>query len=113
MSAKDLQEAHRVFDIEAKAILHLKEKLNGAFSKALDLCQECRGKIIVTGMGKSGHIGRKIASTLSSTGTPSIFMHPAEGSHGDLGVVAVHDVLIAISSSGETPELQDLAKYSV
>lgn len=107
----DLQEAHRVLDIEARAILQLKNKLSGGFSKALDLLQTCEGKIIVTGIGKSGQIGRKIASTMSSTGAPAIFLHPAESSHGDMGVIGAKDVLIAISYGGETPELQDLVKY--
>ncbi len=114
---KDLEEASRVLDIEARAIQSMKMRLDGpmkaAFTKALDLMQACEGKVIVTGMGKSGQIGRKIASTLASTGTPAIFVHPAESSHGDLGIFTVKDVIIAISYGGETPELQDVVKYAV
>lgn len=108
---KDLEAAHRVLDIEAKALIQIKNKLNGAFVKALDMMQACEGKVIITGIGKSGQVGRKISSTLSSTGTPSVFLHPAESSHGDLGVVGSKDVLIAISYGGETPELQDVVRY--
>jgi arabinose-5-phosphate isomerase len=109
---KDLEEAHRVLDIEARAILGLKVKLGENFVRAVDLLFECQGKIIVSGIGKSGQIGRKIASTMSSTGSPAIFVHPAESSHGDLGVVAAQDVILAISYGGETPELQDVLKYA-
>lgn len=109
---RDLEEAHRVLDIEARAIQALKARLGDAFVKAVDIIASCDGKIVVTGMGKSGQIGRKIASTMASTGTPSIFLHPAESSHGDLGVVTAKDVIIAISYGGETPELQDIIKFS-
>ncbi len=108
----DIEEARRVFDIEARAIQNLKSRLDERFVKALDLLHECGGKIIVTGMGKSGQVGRKISSTLSSTGSPSVFLHPAESSHGDLGVVARGDVIIAISYGGESPELRDLVQYA-
>lgn len=106
-----LEEAIRVLDIEAKSILDLKERINGDFEKAVDLICECPGKVVVAGMGKSGHIGRKIAATLSSTGTPSLFLHPAESSHGDLGVVSQGDCLIVISYGGGSQELQDLLTY--
>ncbi len=108
----DLEEAARVLDIEACAITALKKRLDDRFLKALDILHECEGKVVVSGMGKSGQIGRKIASTMSSTGTPAIFLHPAESSHGDLGVVGPKDVIIAISYGGESPELQDVLKFA-
>lgn len=108
----DLEEAARVLDIEARAITALKSRLDDSFIRALDLLHECTGKIVLTGMGKSGQIGRKIASTLSSTGTPAIFLHPAESSHGDLGVVGTTDVILAISYGGEVPEMQDVIRYA-
>lgn len=110
---KDIEEAGRVLDIEASAIRDLKARLDDTFVQAIEKIFSAEGKIIVTGIGKSGQIGRKISSTLSSTGTPSIFLHPAESSHGDLGVVTTGDLIIAISYGGETPELQDIAKYAV
>jgi len=94
-----------VLDIESKAILNLKKRIDQSF---VDLCQailDCQGRVIVMGMGKSGHIGKKIASTLASTGTPAFFIHPAEASHGDLGMIIKNDLLIALSYSGETEEL--------
>jgi arabinose-5-phosphate isomerase len=108
----DLNEAARVLDIESRAITNLKNRLDGAFVKAVDAIDGCAGKIVVTGMGKSGHIGRKIASTLSSTGTPAVFLHPAESSHGDLGIIGANDVIIAISNGGETPELRDVMRFA-
>lgn len=108
---RDLEEAGRVLEIEAKAIELLRARLGEPFVKAVDILSACGGKVVVTGMGKSGHVGRKIASTMSSTGTPAVFLHPAESSHGDLGVVSQGDVIIAISYGGETPELQDVLKY--
>lgn len=109
---RDLEEAARVLDIESKAIDHLRSRLGDAFVKAVELLVACEGKVVITGMGKSGHVGRKIASTMSSTGTPSVFLHPAESSHGDLGMVASKDAIIAISYGGETPELQDILKFA-
>jgi arabinose-5-phosphate isomerase len=109
---RDLEEAGRVLDIEAKAIQSLKLRLGESFVKAVDLLFRCEGKVVLTGMGKSGQIGRKIASTMTSTGTPAVFLHPAEGSHGDLGVVGPKDVFIAISYGGETPELRDVLGYA-
>jgi arabinose-5-phosphate isomerase len=97
--------ARRVFETEAQAILGLIPQLGPSFGQALDLLQACAGRVIVTGMGKSGIIARKIAATLSSTGTPATFLHPAEALHGDLGIVQRGDVVIALSSSGETEEL--------
>ncbi|TAF35383.1 MAG: KpsF/GutQ family sugar-phosphate isomerase [Cytophagales bacterium] len=100
-----LEAAKTVFDIEAKAILQLKNQLNGSFERVIHAILNCKGKLVVTGMGKSGHIGRKIAATLASTGTPSFFMHPAEAFHGDLGMVSKGDLILGISYSGETEEL--------
>src|SRR3990172_1806469 len=103
--------AKKVLKIEADAIEGLIERLDGSFSDAVDIIFESKGKVIVTGMGKSGLIGKKIASTLASTGTPAFFMHPAEASHGDLGMVSSEDVVIAISNSGETDELIGLIPF--
>jgi len=100
-----LEIARRVLITEADAIRALTDRLNGDFEKAIDLLLSCRGRVIVTGMGKSGIICRKIAATLSSTGTSSFFLHPAEAIHGDLGMVRDDDVVIALSHSGETEEL--------
>lgn len=97
--------ARRVLEIEADAILALIPKLDERFAGAVRMIRACTGRVIVTGMGKSGLIGRKIAATLASTGTPSYFLHPAEGVHGDLGMLARGDVLVALSNSGETDEL--------
>jgi arabinose-5-phosphate isomerase len=97
--------AERVLRLEAEAILGLIPKLDQAFDRAVDLLHGCRGRVIVTGMGKSGIIGRKIAATLASTGTPAYFLHPAEGVHGDLGMVARGDVVLAVSNSGQTDEV--------
>jgi len=104
-SAKALDLARQVLRIEAEAVLALSERLDGAFLEALALILNCRGRVVVSGMGKSGHIARKLASTLASTGTPAYFVHPAEASHGDLGMITRDDVLIALSNSGESAEL--------
>lgn len=103
-----LELAKKVFDIEAQCILKLKERLDDRFEKAVEILYNTKGKVIVTGMGKSGLIGRKIASTLTSTGTPSCFLHPAESTHGDSGIISRNDTVIAISNSGETSELLNL-----
>lgn len=100
--------AKDVLDIEAKAILRLKNNIGDDFDKAVDILYNCKGRVIVTGMGKSGLIGKKIAATMSSTGTPTYFLHPAESTHGDSGVITRNDVIIAISNSGETQELLNL-----
>src|SRR5262245_64601385 len=100
-----LDVGRRVLEIEARAVQALHQRLDGGFSEALDLLYRCKGKVVVSGMGKSGLIGQKIAATMASTGTPSFFLHPAEGLHGDLGMLARHDVSIAISNSGETQEI--------
>ena len=96
--------AREVLDLESRAIRDLIPRLDEKFDRAVDLLHDCRGRVIVTGMGKSGLIGIKIASTLNSTGTPSLFLHPAEAVHGDIGVVVAGDVVLAISYSGETEE---------
>ncbi len=95
----------RVLSIEAKAIEDLIGRLNNDFSEAVDLLYNCKGRVVVTGMGKSGLIGKKISATFASTGTPSFFLHPAEGIHGDIGMVMKDDVILAISNSGETDEI--------
>jgi arabinose-5-phosphate isomerase len=106
-----LDVGRRVLDIEARAVQALIERLDGGFSKAVDLLYDCQGKVVISGMGKSGLIGQKIAATMASTGTPSFFLHPAEGLHGDLGMLARRDVLIAISNSGETQEILQLLPF--
>ncbi|MBI5341924.1 MAG: KpsF/GutQ family sugar-phosphate isomerase [Deltaproteobacteria bacterium] len=106
---RDLAErAARVLSVEAAGILGIKEKLDGNFQRAVELLLSAPGKVVVTGMGKSGLIGRKIAATLASTGTPAFFLHPAEGLHGDVGMVLEGDVVIALSKSGETTEVTSL-----
>ncbi len=112
MNSKLKDEAIRVLDLEAKSILALKDLLSDGFYKAIDLILSCESKVIITGIGKSGLVGRKISSTLSSTGTPSMFLHPAESSHGDLGVVQNGDVVIAISKSGEASEMRAIINYT-
>ena len=108
----DLASAIRTIDSETDTINKLKETLSdGSLTRALDTMQKSNGRIIVTGMGKSGHIGKKIAASLASTGTPSFFVHPAEASHGDLGMITEDDVVIAISNSGESKELIDILNY--
>ncbi len=104
-TASALELARRVLDIEADAVRALGARLDERFLAAVSLILACRGRVIVSGIGKSGHIARKIASTLSSTGTPAYFVHPAEASHGDLGMIQREDVFIAISYSGESDEL--------
>jgi arabinose-5-phosphate isomerase len=97
--------ARKTFEIEAAAVLGLAQRLGGEFAQAVELILACQGRVVVMGMGKSGHIGRKIAATLASTGTPAMFVHPAEASHGDLGMITGQDVVLAISNSGESEEL--------
>jgi len=97
--------AARTLDIEAAALAGVKARLGPPFAQAVQAMLACRGRVVVTGMGKSGHVGRKIAATLASTGTPAMFVHPAEASHGDLGMVTPADVVLAISNSGESDEL--------
>ena len=107
-----LATGQRVIRREAEALSVLADALGESFSTAINLLMAARGRVIVSGMGKSGHIARKIAATFASTGTPAHFVHPAEASHGDLGMVAQGDVLIVLSNSGETPELADLLAHA-
>ena len=100
--------ARKTFEIEAAAVLALASRVGPEFAQAVQLMLKCRGRVVVMGMGKSGHIGRKIAATLASTGTPAMFVHPAEASHGDLGMVTAADVVLAISNSGESAELTSI-----
>ena len=110
--AADIAEARRVLETEAAALAALAGGLDGAFGRALDLLAAATGRIVVTGMGKSGLVGRKIAATLASTGSPALFVHPAEASHGDLGMITKADAILALSNSGETPELSDILGYA-
>lgn len=104
--ADALSSARRTLELEAEAVRALISRLNVNFTRAVDMIIGCRGRVVVSGMGKSGAIARKLAATLASTGTPALFLHPAEGSHGDIGMVARGDVVIALSTSGETEELK-------
>ncbi|MGB0695100.1 MAG: KpsF/GutQ family sugar-phosphate isomerase [Rhodospirillaceae bacterium] len=108
----DLVAARQVFEKEMDGLKALSEALDASFSQAVDRLLRLPGKVIVTGMGKSGHIGRKLAATLASTGTPAFFVHPGEASHGDLGMIGPDDGVIALSNSGETPELSDLIAFT-
>jgi arabinose-5-phosphate isomerase len=108
---KLLTSARRTFGIETAALQALAERLGASFAAACRLCLDCTGRALVTGMGKSGHVGRKLASTLSSTGTPAFFLHPGEAGHGDIGMLTRGDVLVAVSNSGETAEVLALLPY--
>ena len=108
----DLVTARNVLKIEADALLQLLDDLDGEFVKALDFISKATGRVIVSGMGKNGHIGNKIAATLASTGTPAQFVHPAEASHGDLGMITKNDVVLCLSNSGGTKELSDIIAYT-
>lgn len=110
-SIVDINSAVRTVNMEIDTIEKLRDSLDSTLTKALNLMQNAKGRIIITGMGKSGHIGKKIAASLASTGTPSFFVHPAEASHGDLGMITDEDVVIAISNSGESKELVDILNY--
>jgi arabinose-5-phosphate isomerase len=101
----------RAIAIETRGLAALEPRLDAAFAAACRLCLNCSGRVVVTGMGKSGHVGSKIAATLASTGTPSFFLHPAEASHGDMGMITRTDVLLALSNSGEVPEVVTLLPY--
>jgi arabinose-5-phosphate isomerase len=103
--------AKKVLETEAEAVNALIEKLGSNFEKAVEIIYHCRGRVVVTGMGKSGIVGKKIAATLASTGTPAFFLHPAEATHGDLGMVTSDDIIIAISNSGETEEIIELIPF--
>jgi len=107
-----LESAKRVLRLESEALASLAEGLDDSFVRAVGLLAGVRGRVIVTGMGKSGHVARKIAATLASTGTPALFVHPGEASHGDLGMVAREDAVIALSNSGKTAELNDMVAYT-
>src|SRR6059058_3995002 len=114
--ANAVQSALRTLDAEGSGIAAisaaLQSDLGAAFTSAADLIRNAKGRLIVTGLGKSGHIGRKIAATFASTGTPAFFVHAAEASHGDLGMITPDDVIIALSWSGEQPEMKNLVNYS-
>ncbi len=109
LSGRALEIARQVLEIEIEGIRSVMSRLNSKFEECVDMLYSLRGRIIVTGVGKSGIVGRKIAATLTSTGSPAIFVHPVEGLHGDLGIVTRDDALLAISNSGETPEITSLA----
>jgi arabinose-5-phosphate isomerase len=100
--------AHDTLDIEAAAVLNLKSRVGASFAKAVEMVLAIRGRVVVMGMGKSGHVGRKVAATLASTGTPAMFVHPAEAGHGDLGMITAQDLVLAISNSGESQEMEVL-----
>src|SRR5512138_1662769 len=104
--------AREVLDTEARAIIALGARLAKPFVAAVELVVNCRGRVVVSGIGKSGHVARKLAATLASTGTPASFVHPAEASHGDLGMITPDDVVVMISNSGESPELRDILTYA-
>ena len=105
LKTSTLELARNVLNIEAREIEALAKRLNDSFEAAVQLILHCKGRVVVSGMGKSGHVGGKIAATFASTGTPAFFMHPAEASHGDLGMITNGDVVIALSNSGESEEL--------
>ena len=108
----DLQVARNVLNTEAAGLLALAASLGDRFGQAIDRLASATGRVVVSGMGKSGHVGRKIATTLASTGAPALFVHPAEASHGDLGMIVAGDVVLALSNSGETAELADLVAHT-
>ena len=112
--AADIAVARRVLETECEGLAALARSVDFAFAEAVEIMSRARGqgRVIVTGMGKSGHVGRKIAATLASTGTPAQFVHPAEASHGDLGMITARDAVLALSNSGETPELSDIIAYA-
>jgi len=111
-AARDIESARRVLTLESEGIAALSASLGDSFVAALDILAAVRGRVIVTGMGKSGHVGRKIAATMASTGTPAQYVHPGEASHGDLGMITEAEVVLALSNSGETQELRDLLEYT-
>ncbi|MBT3915923.1 MAG: KpsF/GutQ family sugar-phosphate isomerase [Rhodospirillaceae bacterium] len=108
----DIERAKQVLKLEADGLGSLADSLNGALSAAIDILQNSSGRIIVTGMGKSGHVANKIAATLASTGKPAFFIHPGEASHGDIGMINDDDAVLALSNSGETPEISDIIAYT-
>ena len=110
--AEDLARARQVLELESAGLIALAQSLDDAFIEVIDLLQSIEGRVVVSGMGKSGHVARKMSSTLASTGIPSFFVHPGEASHGDLGMIDQTDAVIAISNSGETPEMSNLIEYT-
>ena len=112
MSDKALESARRTLAIEADGLAQLADGLTGEFAQAVDLLAAAKGRVIISGMGKSGHIGTKMAASFASTGTPAQFVHPAEASHGDLGMITENDVILALSWSGGTAELANLVNYA-
>lgn len=108
----DLSSARRVLELEIAGLSDLSASLDDQFSHALDVLENVAGRIVVTGMGKSGHVACKIAATLASTGAPAMFVHPGEASRGDLGMITTQDAVLALSNSGETSELADLVAYT-
>lgn len=108
-----LRLGRRVLEVEAKAILSLTDRLGDDFVRAVEIIRRCEGKLVLTGMGKSGQIARKLASTFSSTGTPSVYLHPAESIHGDLGMIGAKDVVLALSYGGESSELSQILHFCV
>lgn len=111
MSSNIIQQGLKVLEVEAQAILGMRERLGSDFESVVHLIKNCQGKLILTGMGKSGQIARKLASTFSSTGTPAVFLHPAESSHGDMGIIANNDVVMALSYGGESPEFSGILRF--
>lgn len=109
--SKVIQQGLRVLEVEAQAILSMRERIGVEFEQVVQLLKECRGKLVVTGMGKSGQIARKLASTFASTGTPAVFLHPAESSHGDMGIISNEDVVVALSYGGESPEFSGILRF--
>lgn len=108
-----IEQAKRVLEIEARSILDLKERINSDFEQAVHLIAKSNGKLVITGIGKSGQIARKLASTFSSTGTPAVFVHPAESAHGDLGIITKDDVVLALSYGGNSPEMNSVLNFVV
>ncbi len=106
-----INEIDRVIRLEIETLVKLREQVNGTYDKAVDLMLECQGKVVVTGVGKSGLVAQKIASTMVSTGTPAIFLHPGDGLHGDVGIIRTGDLVLALSKSGETQELLSILPY--
>ena len=109
--SKVIQQALKVLEVESQAILGLQQRIGSEFEKVVKMITSCKGKLILTGMGKSGQIARKLASTFSSTGTPAVYLHPAEGNHGDLGIISNEDVVIALSYGGESPEFAGILRF--
>lgn len=112
MTQNAVEIAKKVLDTEISALKMMRDEINGDFTKAVDMILNVKGRVIISGMGKSGHVGQKMAATMASTGTPSFFVHPSEASHGDLGMLTPNDLLITISNSGESREMADIISFS-